>query len=158
MAKAGKAEMLEVLQQFRVVVQAIRKHYAKVEKRSGMTGAQLWALTHIAAHPGITVGELARAMAVHQSTASNLLERLVALEYVDKRRDGNDQRTVRLHATPRGIVAQRGAPQPRTGVLQQALAELPPASLVALRTHLSKLIELMRGKDRRARRTPLSEM
>lgn len=80
------------------------------------------------------------------------------LEYVDKRRDGNDQRTVSLHVTPRGIVAQRGAPQPRTGVLQQALAELPPASLVALRTHLSKLIEVMRGKDRCARRTPLSEM
>src|SRR5258708_36963764 len=67
--------MLEVLAQFRVVFKSIRRHYQDVERRSGLTGALLWALAEIAGRPGGQVGELARSLAIHQSTASNLVRR-----------------------------------------------------------------------------------
>ena len=72
-AAARHVMMLEVLQQFRILVKSIRSHYQQVEARSGVSGAQLWALAHIAGSPGSKVGELARALAIHQSTASNLV-------------------------------------------------------------------------------------
>src|SRR5438105_15280012 len=71
-AMHDRRRMLEVLEQFRVIVKSIRRHYQDVERRAGVTGAQLWALAQIAEQPGGQVGELARAPAVHQFTASNL--------------------------------------------------------------------------------------
>ena len=68
--------MLEVLEQFRVIFKSIRRHYRSVEERSGISGALLWALAQVAANPGSQVGDLARALAIHQSTASNLLRSL----------------------------------------------------------------------------------
>ena len=151
--------MLTVLQQFRVVVRSVRTHYDRVEKRSGVSGAQLWALARIDERPGIKVGELARALAIHQSTASNMLERLVALGLVSKRRAREDQRVVTVLATSRGKAALRSAPQPLIGVLQQALSDLPPAALQGLHVHLHAVIQAMRVKNlAQARATLLSDM
>lgn len=151
--------MLAVLQQFRVVVRSVRTHYDHVEKQSGVSGAQLWALARIEETPGMKVGELARALAIHQSTASNMLERLVSLGLVVKRREGNDQRVVTVFVTSRGKAALKSAPQPLIGVLQKALSELPPAALKGLHLHLETVIGSMGVRDlARARSTPLSDM
>ena len=150
--------MLEVLEQFRIVFKSIRRHYQRVERRAGISGAQLWALSQVADKPGLRVGELARNLAVHQSTASNLLRRLVGLGLVKRRRHGRDQRSVALYATPQGLKVLRRAPQPRIGVLQQALSDLPPATLDALHRRLAKLVVAMKAKDLEARTLPLSDI
>jgi len=134
-----KPRMLEVLEQFRIVFRSIRRHYLSVERRAGISGAQLWALSQVAGKPGLKVGELARDLAIHQSTASNLLRRLVRLGLVKRRRAGRDQRTVALYVTPQGLKVLRHAPQPRIGVLQQALSDLPPKTLDALHRRLARL-------------------
>jgi DNA-binding MarR family transcriptional regulator len=151
--------MLDVLGQFRVVIKSIRHHYQKVQKQSGVSGAQLWALAHVARHPGNKVGDLASALAIHPSTASNLINRLVSLALVVRKREGRDKRVVRLHPTARGARALKRAPQPLIGVLQQALSELPAAGLDGLHRHLAKLVRTMKVKDVRAgRSTPLSDV
>src|SRR4051812_2087030 len=94
--------MLDVLAQFRVLFGTVRQHYRRVQRRSGVTGAQLWALAHVAAHPGTRMGELARALAIHPSTASNLVRRLESLALVARKRKGRDQRTVQLYLTGKG--------------------------------------------------------
>src|SRR5712691_5097431 len=79
MARRRHPEMLAVLEQFRILFKSIRRHYHHVERRAGISGAQLWALAEVAADPGVKVGHLARTLAIHQSTASNLLHRLQML-------------------------------------------------------------------------------
>jgi DNA-binding MarR family transcriptional regulator len=154
-----RRRMLEVLEQFRVIVKSIRRHYQDVERRAGLTGAQLWALAQVAEQPGAKVGELARALAVHQSTVSNLLRALQALGLVRRERRGRDQRHVRLFPTPKGLQLLKGAPRPLIGVLQQALSELPAARLRALHAELAHVLALMKGRSVAAARTmPLSEM
>jgi MarR family transcriptional regulator, organic hydroperoxide resistance regulator len=153
-----RRKMLAVLAQFRVLFRSIREHYQRVERRSGVTGAQLWALAHVGGHPGTRMGDLARALAIHPSTASNLVRRLEALALVARRRTGSDQRTVQLHLTGKGALALRRAPQPLIGVLQQALSELPPRRLQALGHHLGDLIGVMKVKDLRASTMPISHM
>ncbi|MBS0338336.1 MAG: MarR family transcriptional regulator [Proteobacteria bacterium] len=151
--------MMAVLKQFRVVVRSIRQHYERVEKRSGLSGSQLWAMARINSRDGMTVGELARELGVHPSTASNMLERLASLGLVTKRRAGKDQRVVRIYASAGGKASLKSAPQPLIGVLQQALSQLPPASLRALHAQMSELIEVMKVRDiSAAQTTPLSDM
>lgn len=151
-------KMLAVLAQFRVLFRSVREHYQRVQRRSGVSGAQLWALAHVAAHPGTRIGELARALAIHPSTASNLVRRLEALALVARRRKHRDQRTVQLYLTGRGAQALRRAPQPLIGVLQHALSELPARRLDALAHHLAELIGTMKVKDLRARTMLISHM
>ena len=151
--------MLEVLEQFRVIIRSVRRHYQDVERRAGLTGAQLWALSEVAARSGVQVGELARALAVHPSTASNLARRLHALGLVRRERKGRDQRHVQLFTTASGVKALRRAPRPSIGVLQQALSELPEARLRELHAALARVISLMKVKSvAAARALPLSDM
>ena len=151
--------MLDVLSQFRVLLRSVREHYQGVEERSGLGGAQLWALTQIAAHPGIRVGDLARQLAIHFSTASNLVSRLEEIGLVRRARVGRDQRVVQLAVTPRGRRTLGTAPRPLVGVLQRALLELPPARLEALQRELAALLGHMKLRDARvARAQPLSDM
>jgi DNA-binding MarR family transcriptional regulator len=154
-----RRRMLEVLEQFRVIVKSIRRHYQDVERRAGVTGAQLWALAQIAGQPGSPVGELARALAVHQSTASNLVRELLKRRLVTRERRGRDLRHVQLYPSKKGLGLLKAAPRPLIGVLQQALSELPAARLVALHAELAHVIALMKGKQvAAARALPLSEM
>lgn len=157
-ASSKSSKMLEVLKLFRMLVKSIRGHYQVVENRSGVSGAQLWALAHVAGNPGSKVGELARALAIHQSTASNLVGRLESLGLLARHRLRHDQRSVELTLTAKGRSALARAPRPLIGVLQQALLDLPEASLDALHRHLRVLIGTMKIKDTRSRATPLSDM
>lgn len=108
--------------------------------------------------PGIQVGQLARSLAVHQSTASNLIRRLAARGLIARQRRGRDQRAVQLFPTRKGLAVLEAAPRPLMGVLQQALADLPPASLRGLHLHLARLIRAMRFKAPEGGTSLLSEM
>jgi DNA-binding MarR family transcriptional regulator len=148
---------LAVMQQFRVIIQAVRQHYARVERIAGISGAQLSAMSHIADSPGLTVSGLAARLGLHQSTVSNLTARLDALGYVSRTRIRGDRRVVQLGLTPGGQRILRQAPQPAVGVLLQALGELPDEALLELHHQLEKLIAQLAVKDPSAARRPLSE-
>jgi DNA-binding MarR family transcriptional regulator len=150
--------MLEVLEQFRVIFKSVRRHYQSVQHRSGISGALLWALAQVATNPGSKVGDLARALAIHQSTASNLLRRLGSRGLVSRRREGKDQRAVQLFATAKGLRVLKRAPQPFIGVLQQGLSDLSGSTLESLHRQLGTLIASMKVKSLQARGTLLSEM
>lgn len=152
------ARMLDVLRQFRVVIRSIKRHYQWVERRSGVSGAQLWAMERIAATRGLAPGDLARELAIHPSTASNLLARLEELKLVERRRRHTDQRRVQLYLTERGKAVMAKAPRPLKGVLQQALADMPAAHLATLHKGLDELLALMRSRDEAAQRKLLAEM
>jgi len=150
---------VEVLQQFRLIFQSVRKHFQSVEKQCGISGSQLWALARIAQQPGQRVTELARAMAIHQSTASNLIEDLVRQGLIRRERSQQDQRAVLLHPTEQGLAIYQRAPQPLRGLLPDALEKLDPAVLHALHAQLDTLIRAMgQDVDPKAKHTPLSDI
>ena len=146
-----------VLRQFRVVFNAVTTHFRQVEKTAGVGGAQLWALSLIASQQGLGVNELARAMDVRQSTASNLVKSLIDRDFIVAAKDGPDRRTVQLRILPAGRRVLRKAPGPFTGVLPQALASLDPRTLTRLQHDLAALIAAL-GADERAAGVPLGQM
>lgn len=145
-----------VLRRFRVVFNAVKTHFQQVEKKTGVGGAQLWALNVVKSRPGIGVNELARAMDVHQSTASNLVRTLVERELITTVREGPDRRAVQLSILPAGNRMVRNAPGPYTGVLPQALATLDAQTLARLDTDLGKLIAAL-DADETGANIPLSQ-
>lgn len=147
-----------VLQQFRVLLRSIKRHYQSVEQRARLGGSQVWALSEIGANPGISVGDLARRLAIHLSTASNLVGRMAELGVVTRERVPRDQRVVRLRITEAGRAALRRAPGPPVGLLQQALLDLPPARLSALRRELDVLLGQMKRRDARAHAALLADL
>lgn len=157
-ASGAQKRQLEVLKQFRVLLSSIKRHYQWVEQESGVSGAQLWAMAEIGKAPRIKVSDLARKLAVHLSTVSNMLRRLEALALVKRLRIGADQRMVLLQLTAKGRKILRLAPRPQVGVLQQVLAELPRHRLDSLHADLGEVIRLMKFKNVKARSTPLSDI
>ncbi|MBV6323762.1 MarR family winged helix-turn-helix transcriptional regulator [Duganella violaceipulchra] len=140
---AGAAELpspTRVLRQFRVVFNAVKTHFRNVEKAAGIGGSQLWALSVVQQRPGIGVGELARALDVHQTTASNLLKSLAAQGLIALDRNGSDRRAATVTLLPAGEVRLGSAPGPFAGVLPDALATLDARTLVRMEHDLSILI------------------
>lgn len=149
---------VEVLQNFRIIFRSARRHFHEVEERCGLSGSQLWALSVVAGAPGIRVKDLARAMAIQQSTASNLVEQLVRAGLVSRSRAKPDQRTVQLHTTEAGAAVVGQAPSPLVGMLADALSRLDPARLALLNDLLLELVRTMREADLSARHTPLADI
>lgn len=143
-----------VLRRFRLVFNAIKVHFRSVEKKAGISGAQVWALSVVRDRPGIGVGDLARAMDVHQSTASNLLRALIDAGLVVSGRGAADRRAVQLQITPQGQRILKKAPGPFTGLLPDALERLDTATLNRLDRDLGKLIDEL-GIDERGASFPL---
>lgn len=148
---------VRVLRQFRLVFNTVKTHFQQMEKRAGLGGAQVWALSVIRDHPGIGVNDLARALDVRQPTASNLVKALAEEDLIEVRKDERDGRAVMLHVRPAGIRVLRRAPGPFTGVLPEALATLDPDTLARLETDLAELIKVL-GADERGANIPLSQM
>src|SRR5215510_14438277 len=91
--------VLAVLVRLRFLVRAMRDHYRQVERSCGVSGAYVWAMTEIDASPGVKVGELAQRLGLHQSTASNMVEKLEKLGLLLRTRAPDDQRVVQLYLT-----------------------------------------------------------
>lgn len=147
---------VRVLRRFRLVFNAVKTHFQHVEKKAGIGGAQVWALSIISSSAGLGVGALARAMDVHQSTASNLVKTLIERELVVAAKDGPDKRMVQLHVLPAGRRVLKRVPGPFAGVLPQALAGLDPTTLKRLDADLAELIAAL-GADERAANIPLGQ-
>lgn len=149
---------LQVLMKFRLIINSTKRHFKWVEQQCGINGAQLWALWELHRAPGVRVTELADAMAVHQSTVSILLNKLVKAKLIERKRSGDDQRVVKLSITEAGKKLLRRAPKPARGVLPEALHHLPQSALVSLDNLLGHVLKEMRPKDMQSMTRPLADI
>ncbi len=156
-SKDGADPAVRVLRSFRQVFNAVKSHFQQVEKKAGLGGAQLWALSVIQAQPGIGVNQLAATMDIHQTTASNLVKSLLNLEMVKTEKKGTDRRTVQLYVQPDGIRVLEKAPGPFAGVLPNALAQLDQATLLRIEQDLNQILNLLNADDKAAL-IPLAQM
>lgn len=146
----------EALRRFRLIFNAVKTHFREVEKKAGLAGAQLWALSVVHGAPDIGVSELAAAMDVHQSTASNLVKALLAGGLIEVERSDVDRRASALRVSPAGLKVLKRAPGPFSGVLPEALASLDTPALIRLNRDLDKVIRALRV-DKRAANIPLGQ-
>jgi len=108
--------------------------------------------------PGTGVSKLAEQLAIHQSTCSQLVEKLVARGLIIKERSKEDQRRVGLRLSDEATILVSRAPGPSEGILPEALKALPHDALLQLETSLEKVIEQLQIKDAKLANRPLSDM
>ncbi len=149
---------LEVLQQFRVIYGTMRQYFREIEESCGLPGAQMWVLQEVARSPGIGISELATRLGIHQSTCSQLVEKLVIKKCLIKSKLSQDQRRVGIELTPAGKMAIQALPGPAEGVLPEALSAIPEVALKTLQINLTELIRHLPGKDEKFAAMPLAEL
>jgi len=149
---------LEVLQQFRVIYGAMRRHFREVEERCGLTGSQMWVLQEVQRSPGLGVTELAGRLGIHQSTCSLIVEKLVSSKCLTKSHPHEDRRRLGLHLAEDGIKAISALPGLAEGLLPEALASIPEVALKTLNINLTELIGRLPRKDDRFATTPLADL
>ena len=148
----------QVLKKFRVIFGSVRHHFRQVEASCGISGSQLWLLQEVIKTPGIGVSELAARLSIHQSTCSQLVEKLAARGLLSKERSKEDQRRVGLQPTAAARELLGVAPGPVEGVLPDALMALSERDLAELDGQLSKVIEQLHTRDDGDADKPLSDL
>ena len=103
------------------------------------------------------MAELAAAMDIHQSTASNLIKTLLRKELISLSRSSGDRRNVHLEILPAGLAVLGQVSGPFEGVLPMALGKLPQRTLQRLDQDLGQLIGLLKA-DEEAGGIPLAEL
>ncbi len=125
------------------LVRSVQNGMQNIDDRHGLSGSQLWALWQISARPGVRVSQLASALHIKPSTASNLLDKLELRQLVRRERRDADNRVVRLHLTDEGVEVVKDIPGPMQGRLRGALGKMPQPVLGNLRQGIASLLELM---------------
>lgn len=149
---------LEVLQQFRVIYGTMRQYFRELEESCGLPGSQMWVLQEVERSPQIGITELAIRLGIHQSTCSQLVERLVTRKCLVKSKQSKDQRRVGLTLGDEGRKAIAALPGPAEGVLPEALSAMPGVALKTLHINLAELINHLSGKDDAFAAMPLADM
>ena len=144
-----------IVQDLRVVVRTIQAHSRWIEKQSGVSGVQLWAMWQLFESPGQKVSELSKALSIHQSTASNMLDKLEEKSLIRRDRSGPDQRVVQLFLTQKGTDLLSVAPRPAQGAVQDALKRMSDKELQILKTGLDSLINHMTISEEGAALKPI---
>lgn len=115
-----------------------------VDHPQKMSGSQLWALWLIAAHPGMRISDMAQAMHIHHSSASNLLDKIEARDLIRRQRQSTDTRVVRLWLTAQGEELAAQVSGPVQVKFRQALEQLGPQE----RQQMSRAIaQVLRAVD-----------
>jgi DNA-binding MarR family transcriptional regulator len=142
---AARARLeLSTLQELRTIVGSARRHDAEVRRIAGISGSQLWALSEIGKARGLRVNDLSERMALHQTTASNLINALVERKLIRRERDESDQRVVRLSITTEGKRMLLRAPGPYAGLLVDALRHMRTPELRRVKNALQVLSTVLR--------------
>jgi DNA-binding MarR family transcriptional regulator len=159
LGKRGNKQLsLQVLKKFRIIYGSVRQHFRDVEKTCGVSGSQLWIMQEITNTAGIGVSELAERLSIHQSTCSQLVEKLVARKLIIKERSSEDQRRVGLRLSEAAAKLIKNAPGPAEGVLPEALSALSAEAMQSLDLALEKVIKQLQYRDDKLATRPLSDL
>jgi len=155
-AKAVRDDLgKNIVQDLRIVVRTIQAHSRWVEKQCGVSSVQLWAMWELFSSPGQKVSDLSRTLSIHQSTASNMLDKMEEKELIRRDRSGPDQRVVQLFLTKKGSDLLSIAPRPAQGAVQDALNRMSDEQLNYLKSGLDALISHMSVSEEGAELKPI---
>jgi DNA-binding MarR family transcriptional regulator len=140
-----------IVQGLRRIVKALHSFSQDVYRQYGLTGPQLWALKTLQREGRLSAGQLARALAVHQSSLSILIDRLEKRGLVSRVRSRGDGRFVLIEMTKRGLSLAAMAPEPAQGRLLHGLQAMSRAEVSQIRRAVDRMVQVMEAEDTAAR-------
>ena len=143
---------MAVLETLPSVMRAIRGRMRE-GRPEGVTVAQFRVLVYLRRHPGTDLSAVADHVGTSVPAASELVARLVRQDLVERERDPQSHRRVRLTLSPSGWTALEAAERRTTEWLGSVLGRLDPARLAALLEGLRDL-QALAARDDGSSRAP----
>lgn len=140
-----RVEEIEAL--LRHVSVIIRKRGREILSSFGITPPQLNALLILIAEDGITMGELCSRMYLACSTATDLIDRMERNGLIERERDQNDRRVIRLRVKDPGRAVIEEVMKARKRYLGGVLRQVPEEEHDMLIKSLRDLYDIMRGAE-----------
>jgi DNA-binding MarR family transcriptional regulator len=143
LAASRPGDARQLLDSLRRIVGALRSSAARAEQKTGLSGAQLFALQQFRGAASLSVNQLAERTFTHQSSVSVVARRLVEAGLLRHARAAEDGRRVELQLTPRGSAIVRRSPSVAQAGLLTAVGKLEPAERRRLARGLGALADAM---------------
>jgi len=148
MAVTKKSKVVaDIIDNLRRVFQVVNEQSKKVERETGLTGPQLWAIKVIAEAAPIKVSELARRMYLHPATVVGILDRLEGRGLASRTRSQEDRRVVEIELTGQGKELVAKAPEVAQGLLVKGLEPLPAEKLLFIADGLEQLVRILGAQE-----------
>lgn len=112
---------------------------------NGLRPPQFAVLLTVYRHPGLNQTHLVDRTGIDRSTIAEMIDRMVARGYIERKRDAADQRVNTLWATGAGIAALEASVDAVLAVQERILAPVPPEKRAALMEALALLAEVPAG-------------
>ncbi len=109
---------------------------------NGLRPPQFAVLVTVYQNPGLNQTHLVDRTGIDRSTIAEMIERMVARGYIERRRDAADQRVNTLWPSSAGIAAIEACVDAVMAVQEQILAPVPPEKRAALMEALTLLAAL----------------
>ena len=127
---------------FRRMQQIAVAIFAEECRAHDLTPVQYAALVAIHTHPGIDATRLSAVIAFDRSTLGNVIERLEAKHYIERRPASVDKRVKLLRVTSQGSALLRAILPSVDRAQQRMLQPLPPKDRKTLLALLAQLVDL----------------
>lgn len=142
-----RALVEDVERLLRSVSQLVRRRGRESLSGFAVTPPQFNALIDISKTGPLTMGELCQHLYLASSTVTDLVDRMERAALVERTRDGEDRRVVRLRVTTRGQMVIDGVMAARTTYLAAVLGRLTPEQRDAVLGALQLIAQEMMGVD-----------
>lgn len=136
-----------ILDNLRRVFQVINEQSKKIERDTGITGPQLWALKIICQNEPISVKGIAAKMYLNPATVVGILDRIELKGLVSRKREKSDKRFVKVELTVAGKELIRNAPEIAQNRIVEGLGELSPTKLRYISEGLEQLVRLLDAQE-----------
>lgn len=113
----------------------------RMEGELGITGPQRLVLRVVGQFPDVSAGELAHIVRLHPSTITGILQRLVGRGLLERTRDPDDSRRVRLRVKRAALVHTRVAAGTVERAVTQALEQVGAANVRIARKVLAEVAQ-----------------
>lgn len=126
----------------REVIRAFNVATKNLERRLGLSGAQLEILEQLKENHGLTPSDLACRTATDQSTASAVTKRLADSGLIERRKEDGDRRRTALTLTEQGEAVLAAAPPSVPARLRRAFMDMAQGDRVTLTVLLERWLGL----------------
>ena len=134
-------EIRSVLDSIRRIVRALRVASRAAEKSVGISGAQVFVLQQLDSERPLSVNELAERTFTHQSSVSEVVQRLVEKNLVERKQSPEDGRRVELTLTASGRSSLKKGPDATQLKMIAALEKMAAGERQDLATLLHAFVD-----------------
>jgi DNA-binding MarR family transcriptional regulator len=133
----------EIMDNIRRVFQVVNEQSKQVERETGLTGPQVWAIKVISSHGTLRVSELAARMYLHPTTVVGIIDRLEKRGLVCRTRSLEDRRVVDVSLTEEGRSLVAHTPEVASNKITQGLESLSRDELAIIYHGFDRLTQIL---------------